>query len=241
MRAVVFDLFHTLVDTEHLRPTGFSALAQISSLTGLDQPALAEFWAGTYLERETTTIDLVDLVERYCRSVGVAVIAAQRREIDALFGVCKDDALRFPHPDMVSLVAELSRRVSIGVLSNCHAREVRCWPESPFAPYVTAIGRSCEIGTMKPDPVAYQWVLEAVGVTAGNSVYVGNGSSDELGGAIRVGFASVIHCNIFDRTNGLVPLEEQRRRAEQAGSSVGTIAELSAALAQRLEPLQAEE
>jgi FMN phosphatase YigB (HAD superfamily) len=139
---------------------------------------------------------------------------------------------------MVSLVAELSRHVPIGVLSNCHAREVRCWPESPFAPYVTAIGRSCELGVMKPDPIAYQWVLAAVGATAGNSVYVGNGSSDELGGASRIGFASVIHCNIFDRSNGLVPTRDQQRRAAQAGSSVGTIAELSGALFQRVRPQQ---
>ncbi len=57
-RTVAFDLFHTLVDPEPLRPTGFDRVGAVAAACRLDRHALAEFWAATYVERETTTIDL---------------------------------------------------------------------------------------------------------------------------------------------------------------------------------------
>jgi FMN phosphatase YigB (HAD superfamily) len=69
-------------------------------------------------------------------------------------------------------------------------------------------------------------VIGELGISAEASVYVGNGSSDELVGARTAGFGTIVHCNVFDRSNGLVSPVEQRRRADQADTSVETIAEL---------------
>ena len=40
--------------------------------------------------------------------------------------MCKDDALRYPETEMVTLIASLAASTPLGVLSNCHEREVRC-------------------------------------------------------------------------------------------------------------------
>ncbi len=228
--AVVFDLFHTLIDTEHLRPPGFDAIVTIAEMCSVEHGPLRQFWDATYLERETTTIDLVELFERYCASIEIGLSPARRSEIDRVFGVCKDDALRHPEPDMVALVAAVASLVPVGVLSNCHEREVRCWDESPFAPLVSSFGRSTRIGAMKPEPATYRWVIDALAIDSAKAVYVGNGSSDELLGARNAGFGTVVHCNIFDRMNGLVSATEQRRRADQADESIDTIAELDTTL-----------
>lgn len=225
--AIVFDLFHTLVDTEHLRPSGFDELDAVAHLCGIDVEPARRFWASTYVERETTPIDLVDLLARHLVSVDASVSPGGRRELDAVFGVTKDEALRRPRTDVVRLVDRVARLAPVGVLSNCHEREVRCWPESPFARSVAAFGRSSRIGAMKPDAAAYQWILTRLGADPTRAVYVGNGSSDELLGARRAGFGTVIHSNVFDRDNGLVEPDEQRRRAGQADASVDSIAELS--------------
>lgn len=228
--AIVFDLFHTLVDTEHLRPPGFDAITTVAEICSVERGPLRAFWDDTYLTRETSAIDLTDLVQQYLDGSGQRLSQEDRAAIDATFGVCKDDALRNPEPEMVDLVTGLAATNRIGVLSNCHEREVRCWSESPFDAHVRSFGRSTRIGAMKPDPAAYEWILGRLGVNAAASIYVGNGSSDELLGARRAGFVAVVHCNIYDRSNGLVARDEQRRRAQQADESVETIAHLGDAL-----------
>lgn len=232
----VFDLFHTLVDTEYLRPDGFDAIEVVAEICGLDPVSLRSFWDETYVERETTVLDLTDLLERYCRQLDRQLTPEQRASADEIFGVCKDDALRVPEQDMVTLFAGLAATMPIGVLSNCHEREVRCWGESPFAPLTSSFGRSTRIGAMKPTPIAYEWVLRELQVDPAAAIYVGNGSSDELGGARRAGFGAVVHCNVFDRSNGLVSTDEQRRRAGQADASVDTIDQLAMVLTDLVDP-----
>ena len=63
---VVFDLFHTLVDTEHLRPVGFDAVVEVANVVGVESATFAAFWDETYVERETTMLDLVELTVRFC-------------------------------------------------------------------------------------------------------------------------------------------------------------------------------
>ena len=230
---VVFDLFHTLVDTEYLRPRGFRAVSAVAEVCGVGLDRFRVFWSATYVERETTPIGLVALVERFCETQRGPLTADERASVDEIFGACKDEALRAPEHGMVELVAKLARRRPIGVLSNCHEREVRCWVESPLACHVTVFGRSCDIGAMKPDLWPYRWMATQLQIEPGQSVYVGNGSSDELAGARRAGFGYIVHCNIFDRSNGLVEPQEQLRRAGQADTTVDTVDELDGALALR--------
>ncbi len=229
-QAVVFDLFHTLVDTEHLRPPGFRTIDAVGEAIGAQPEPFLAYWEQSYVERETSMLELVDLVAIYCERAQLQFDDRTRRRVDALFGVCRDDALRFPEPAMVELVATLARRSPIAVLSNCDMREVREWGASPLAGHFAVFARSCEIGAMKPDLRTYEWVLDRLGVDARCATFVGNGASNELEGAQSAGFGQVIHCNIFDAKNGLADASEQQRRAEQADLSVNSIGELAAAL-----------
>ncbi|MXZ65326.1 MAG: HAD family hydrolase [Acidimicrobiaceae bacterium] len=226
----VFDLFHTLVDPEHFRSPEFRRVEAVADACGMDRKKFGEFWSATYVERETTPIDPVELVERFCEAEREPLTAVERASIDEILGVCQDQALRAPEPGIVDLVARLARQRPIGVLSNCHQREVRCWAESPLARHVTVFGRSCDIGAMKPDLRPYRWMAAQLRIESAESVYVGNGSSDELAGARRAGFGYIVHCNVFDRSNGLVKPEEQLRRAGQADTTVDTVEELDDAL-----------
>ena len=233
MEAFVFDLFHTLVDPERHRPSGFQRVATVAEVCGVDLERFTAFWSATYVERETTPIDLVALVERFCKTERGQLTADERASVDEILGKFQDESLRAPGHGMVDLVSKLARRRPIGVLSNCHEREVRCWAESPLARHVSVFGRSYDIGAMKPDRRPYEWMVTQLQIEPRKSVYVGNGSSDELAGARRAGFGHIVHCNIFDRNNGLVESEEQLRRARQADTTVDTLNELDEVLAIR--------
>lgn len=208
-------------------------MAAVAEVCGVDRDRFGAFWSATYVERETTPIDRVELVERFCEKERGPLTADERASIDDILGICQDQALRAPEPRIVELVAKLARRRPIGVLSNCHQREVRCWDESPLARHVTVFGRSCDIGAMKPDLRPYQWIAKQLQIEPSESVYVGNGSSDELVGARQAGFGYIVHSNVFDRSNGLVDLGEQLRRASQADTTVDSVDELANTLAFR--------
>ena len=49
----------------------------------------------------------------------------------------------------------------------------------------------------------------------------------------QAGFGHIVHCNVFDRGNGLVEPQEQLRRARQADTTVDTVDQLDDALALR--------
>lgn len=231
---VVFDLFHTLIDPEPWRPAGFDRIGAVSNTCGFERDPFEAFWTATYVERETTTVDLIELVGRHATAVGVELTAAQSRELDGVFGAAEDAALLRPDERLVRLVAGLADVAVIGVLSNCHEHEVRRWSDSPFAPHVSSFGRSSRIGAMKPERRAYEWILDDLGSDRPThpdaSIYVGNGGSDELAGARDAGFTTVIHCNAIDRLHRAVDRDEQRRRAGQADASVDTVDDLTVLL-----------
>lgn len=218
--------FHTLVDTEHLRPTGFDEMSAIADATGTDVSIVRQAWRDGYIERETTTVDPVDHLIAGLTAAGHRVTAGARGEIDRLLGVTRDDALLHPDPEIVSLVADLAEEHAIAVLSNCHEREIRRWPDSPLAPLVDHFVASSRIGVMKPTVEAYVHACNLLNLAPHYCVFVGNGSSEELVGARRAGFDTVVHANHFDRHNGLVTRAEQRQRVSQADASADTIADL---------------
>jgi putative hydrolase of the HAD superfamily len=51
---------------------------------------------------------------------------------------------------------------------------------------------SCEVGIVKPEQAIYKIALERFNLTASECVYVGDGSDNEMSGAISLGFHTVI-------------------------------------------------
>lgn len=230
-KGVVFDLFHTLVDPEDFRPPDFTRVEAVSREIGFDVDAFSEFWAATALERTTTPVRVVELVDRFASSNGEALNAQQRLAVDEIMGRYQDLAINQPRPEVSLLITALeSNGAKLGLLSNCHEREVRAWSDSPLAPHFDAVGFSYLIGVKKPDPRAYRHVLELLDLPASRCAYAGNGQSDELIGAAEAGFGLVVHYNAFDATNGLVTPSEQRRRAQQANVSTDQADDLAGVL-----------
>ncbi len=109
------------------------------------------------------------------------------------------------------------RGLKLGLLSDCDERDIRRWPESPLAQYFDAACFSCDIGFTKPDPKAFNTVLERLGTSPQKAAYVGDGGSKELEGARQAEFGLVIFMEGFVANNGLRnpdELETFRRTAD---------------------------
>ena len=89
--------------------------------------------------------------------------------------------------------------IKIGLVSNADVTEVAAWNRSPLAPHFHSAVFSCEVGEKKPDPAIYRIALERLGVSAEQTVFVGDGGSRELEGAKAVGLSTVMMRGIIQR------------------------------------------
>ena len=65
------------------------------------------------------------------------------------------------------------------------------WAASPLAPLVDGAVFSAVEGMQKPDRRMYELACERLAVAPGRCLYVGDGNSDELNGAVSAGMRAV--------------------------------------------------
>ena len=222
--AVVFDLFHTLVDPEEHRPRDFDRLAEAARIVGLDPDRLRNRWLDWVPELLRSPVRPAELVAAEAGLTGdTETIAA----IDDIIGRYQDAALLAPHPVVLKTLCELREEaIRVALLSNAHERDVRAWDRSPLAPLFDVAGFSFRLGSAKPEPEAYGRVLDALGVDAGRAAFAGDGNGDELCGARRAGFGLVVCVTGPALRSGLRTPEEMARLAVDADVVAETIAEI---------------
>jgi putative hydrolase of the HAD superfamily len=181
-RAVVFDLWDTLVDWP------LAAMAELNARwaerLGLTAEELERRWREDHVRRNTEPL------------------AACLRSLGAVDGVVDElVALRLelarsvlvPRPGAVETLAELGARgIGRGLVSVCTEDVPLVWPETELAPHVDSAVFSATSGLMKPDARAYALACEELGVEPAEALFVGDGANDELAGAERAGLRAVL-------------------------------------------------
>lgn len=218
MTAVVFDLFHTLVDPEDHRPSEHHRGAHVADLLGIAPRPFVRWW--DELEEERTrgrTPPNPELLRLAAYEAGVDVPPQRLASADREYGRFQDLAIRQPRPTLVDIARQLrDRGHRLGLLSNAERRDTRSWVDSPLAPLFDAAVFSCDLGAVKPEPEMYRTVLDTLGVGPADAVYVADGGSDELTGAVQAGFGQVIAARWFVPANGLRTEDEQRHAERDA-------------------------
>jgi putative hydrolase of the HAD superfamily len=182
-RAVVFDLFETLVDYDDRRSREFSSSA--ARLCGRDPEEFHDVWIDGRPARETAPM------APYLASLGVEDSAMQhflelRR--DWTRGI-----LARPRDGVIETLGELRRRgIPTGLITVCSEDVVDVWAETPFAGLFDAEVFSCSCGFRKPDGRIYRLALDELGVAPPEALFVGDGANDELAGAERVGMRAIL-------------------------------------------------
>ncbi|HVV22300.1 MAG TPA: HAD family hydrolase [Pseudonocardiaceae bacterium] len=192
VRAVVFDYFGTLTPTVVTMITA-EEQAALGAALGVDPQVFEEAWRASFVERSTgRTGDMVATLRLLCERVGVAPSEdglAEAARIRA--GAYRRSAT--PRAETVDVLRELRRRgLRIAVVSDCSDELVAVWPSSPVAELVDTTVFSAVVGRRKPDPVMYRSACVGLGVAASECVYVGDGGSGELTGAVRFGMRAVL-------------------------------------------------
>jgi len=181
-RAVVFDLWDTLVDFDPVAGREFQD--QVASRLGRDPDEFAALWFEGRAQRESGTL------REYLLGIG-----APEALVDELVGMRRDStrSLLAPRPGALETLVELrAQGLGVGLITVCSEDVPDVWGETPFVHLFDATVFSCSVGMRKPDPRIYRLACEELGVEPEEAMFVGDGANDELAGARRVDMEAIL-------------------------------------------------
>lgn len=178
IRAVIFDLWETLIDWDA------DAAAEMNArIDALTEPGFRDRWYAAP-HRYTSP------VRQVLADVGVPA--------EAMDDVCaaRSAFVRHclvPRSGAVETLRTLRERgYKLGLITVCTEDVELLWPQSEFAGLFDAEVFSNAVGLSKPDPRIYRHCCELLGVEPEQAVFVGDGANDELEGARRVGMKAIL-------------------------------------------------
>ena len=182
VRAVIFDLWDTLVDFDVAAGRAFQD--RVAERLGRDPDEFAALWVEGRAVRESGTL------RNYLLGIGVA-----EDLVDELVDWRREStrALLSPRPGAVETLEALhARGHRLGLITVCSEDVPDVWSETVFANVFDATVFSCSVGLRKPDPRIYRIACEELSVEPEDAVFVGDGANDELAGAERVGMRAIL-------------------------------------------------
>lgn len=224
-RAVVFDLFHTLVDMSAV-PPGSST----PEILGVDP----DVWIQKVFEEAPhhalgTVSDPYESMRMIAHAIDPSIPKERiRRAVEARPARFRA-ALLSVRPEILDGLRRLRQMgLKIGLISNAGLDEVEAWDESPLAPLFDAVLVSCHEGIMKPDPQIYRRAAARLGVSPEGCLYVGDGGSSEHEGAREAGMRTVLMLGLLRES---FP-ELVGRRSRETDWVVETLSDLVAVVAE---------
>jgi putative hydrolase of the HAD superfamily len=187
-RAVVFDLFGTLIDDAS--PAAYAGfLDETARRLDADPARFAELWAAHDVPRYTGPIEAC--FEAICSKLGIVDSA----RIEAALALRSDHMRRIlvPRPDAeATLHALRDRGFGLGMISNASSEVSGLWAESSFAGLFDATLFSADERMMKPDRRLYELMAARLGLSPAECVFVGDGAYRELQGAAEAGMQPIL-------------------------------------------------
>jgi putative hydrolase of the HAD superfamily len=220
IKAIVFDLFHTLTSLEVSGAPGRST----AEMLGVDRDAWNRFWMADPDDYVLGYADIMVPVGRIARQLNPQVTEQQiQAAVAARYGRFHHALTHIEAETVNGLKSLREMGYRLGLISNCGEDEAKPWPESPLAPLFDTALFSCEVKLKKPDRRIYGLCAERLGVEPDECLYVGNGGSDELAGARRAGMTPVLLTRHLEVVN-LMRIEEVEKDADWQVRTVSDLA-----------------
>jgi HAD superfamily hydrolase (TIGR01509 family) len=166
---------------------------------GVDQRTFDERWRATSRRRYLGSLEDAFAALGADPETAAALVQTRCRQIRAAL---------VPRDGVVETLRTLRRRrIKLGLISVCDGSVPVAWPDGPLAPLFDCVVFSCDVGLEKPDARIYRLCLEELDVEPRFALFIGDGGSDELEGAERVGMRPILICR-----NGQEPMWESAKR-----------------------------
>jgi len=198
VRAVCFDVDFTLI---YPGPTfqgeGYARFCARHDIA-VDPARFADavLAASAVLDEQQDHIYSPDMFVRYTRRIIEAMggrgdrLDAAAREIYDEWAVCQHFSL---YDDVTPTLGELAARgIRVGLISNSHRCLASFQQHFELHGLVTAAVSSSDHGYLKPHPSIFESTLTLLGVSAADTVMVGDSLPHDIEGARRVGMRAVL-------------------------------------------------
>jgi putative hydrolase of the HAD superfamily len=185
-RAVIFDLWQTLVPWDVEESTRFNA--EVAKTIGVEPERYLEAWLTAHHLPNRNTGPAADHFRALFGELGVDA------DVDRVLAMRRERVRRVlvPRSDALPTLDELRRRGHLlGMISVCTEDVPQVWDDTPLGGKFDATVFSCNVGLSKPDPRIYELASEQLGVEPAHCLFVGDGANDELPGAERAGMAAL--------------------------------------------------
>lgn len=222
MKAVLFDLGHTLIDYycdwKGPEERGVSGIYDIVRESA-PRTERGEFTAylGQRLQHarsmkydQYVEVPLADLLGECLERYGCLDEDNLQRSLEVFYGVLLEDR-RLVSGAVELLTSIKERGLSVGLISDVAwglpsefpMRDIKHFGlDAFFDDYVF----STDVGLRKPHPKVFKIALSNLGVEASEAMYVGNSLAQDIKGAKGVGIKAVLKCSAFcPQAEGVVP------------------------------------
>ena len=189
-RAVIFDLYETLITENH--PEWHSEPPPYERL-GLTQEDFDRERAARYRARMTGKLrDYRSLLQEICHACQIVPPEDEISLMQAERLAAKARPFERIDSQIIEMLQILKRTgYRIGVISNCTYDEIAAWESSPLQAQIDVPIFSCVEGIAKPDPAIYKLACDRLKLKSDAVVFVGDGGSDELRGAAACGLKPI--------------------------------------------------
>jgi putative hydrolase of the HAD superfamily len=189
---VLFDLFHTLANVPPPATAGEPTVPEILGVSTAEfqRHYYDEDTLGRCLGRIRDDVEVMRLIARsidpaVTEEQILAAVASRRRRFEHAL-------VRVETPILAALDRLAAAGVRTALVSDAGADDVFCWPRSPLRERLHVIVFSYELGVRKPDARIYRHALDRLGARPEETLFVGDGGSDEHRGARAVGIQTVL-------------------------------------------------
>ncbi|WP_342577872.1 HAD-IA family hydrolase [Psychrobacillus sp. FSL K6-2843] len=186
IQAVFFDLFETLI-TEW-KEGGKKASYSVESL-GLEESLYKREWHARVNERmDGTYLDHPSVLREILKENGLPIDEQAIKIIHEQRVFVKSVAFENIDESIIKMIENFKALdIKIGLISNCTSEEVEAWNKCLLPSYFDDVVFSYLVRERKPNPAIYLIACNNLNVHPEHCLFIGDGGSDELRGAIEVG------------------------------------------------------
>ncbi|MCK8059590.1 MULTISPECIES: HAD family hydrolase [unclassified Fusibacter] len=190
VKAIIFDLFETLVTEANVKKMSGVQIAEKLKLS------VGDYYAevGKYRECRYRGAypDFREVLREITDKLGVPVDEAVIEELNADRISGKSACFKeVPGKSIALLKSIRSKGIKTVLISNASVEEIDGFHASDLPGYFDEVLFSCDVGLIKPEKEIYLEAAGRIGVSAKECIFIGDGGSDELNGAAKVGMLPI--------------------------------------------------